>query len=153
MPCCHGFPVSFAPVFQGIQPFCTPASAGIAECFVQNFADQTGFMSDICSVLLSPPMRGRGLKSCSCHAPCRNRFVAPYAGAWIEIVCAACAFNAEVMSPPMRGRGLKYPIMAKRHPRLCVAPYAGAWIEIVTVTENVIKGYGSPPMRGRGLKS
>ena len=54
--------------------------------------------------------------------------VAPYAGAWIEIV------NKEE-----KGYGLE------------VAPYAGAWIEIITVnTEHTT--HPSLPTRERGLK-
>ena len=61
--------------------------------------------------------------------------VAPYAGAWIEIM-SAYPINRLYASHPTRVRGLK------SHLGLClfcldVAPYAGAWIEI----PERIKGY------------
>ena len=56
--------------------------------------------------------------------------VAPYAGAWIEIIQAI--YNL----------GFIY-----------VAPYAGAWIEIIIVTIMKSQETESPPTRGRGLKS
>ena len=55
--------------------------------------------------------------------------VAPYAGAWIEIIKPRLTNNL-VASHPTRVRGLKFTPR-----RICsffafVAPYAGAWIEI-----------------------
>ena len=56
---------------------------------------------------VSPPMRGRGLKYQSQILGGFELVVAPYAGAWIEIVCNPATRSATE-----------------------VAPYAGAWIEI-----------------------
>ena len=56
-------------------------------------------------------------------------WVAPLAGAWIEII--AFATDAEtVMSLPSRERGLKFFLTIKRYTSIIVAPLAGAWIEI-----------------------
>ena len=56
----------------------------------------------------SLPSRERGLKSLLIEAKCQNLFVAPLAGAWIEIPPDS---NTAIMS--------------------YVAPLAGAWIEIL----------------------
>ena len=55
--------------------------------------------------------------------------VAPYTGAWIEIVKGFVKLSP-ILSPPIRGRGLKY---------LC---------QCTAIPSNL-----SPPIRGRGLKS
>ena len=55
--------------------------------------------------------------------------VAPYAGAWIEILAKASKTYA-----------------------ILVAPYAGAWIEIVANIVAVIASVVSLPTRERGLK-
>ena len=55
--------------------------------------------------------------------------VAPFAGAWIEIVSVLLA---STLSPslPSRERGLKLNTLVDRIARTVVAPFAGAWIEI-----------------------
>jgi hypothetical protein len=57
-------------------------------------------------------------------------YVAPYAGAWIEIDLVPASVGAENTSHPTRVRGLKY-AMADVLTDRKVAPYAGAWIEMV----------------------
>ena len=61
----------------------------------------------ICEILLSLPSRERGLKFGDTHSQRKADGVAPFAGAWIEIV------HLYGWSPD--------------HP---VAPFAGAWIEM-----------------------
>ena len=55
--------------------------------------------------------------------------VAPFAGAWIEITADWEAIGAN-MSLPSRERGLKLHGCHTSVPRQLVAPFAGAWIEI-----------------------
>ena len=72
----------------------------------------------------------RGLKCELTHARGCNVSVAPYAGAWIEIVvCRLCTIQC------------------------FVAPYAGAWIEMYSSPVMVLKASASHPTRVRGLKS
>ena len=59
--------------------------------------------------------------------------VAPYAGAWIEILFDMHLHNQTPPSLPTRERGLKF---IKQIPAVHlnpVAPYAGAWIEIALI--------------------
>ena len=77
----------------------------------------------------SLPSRERGLKSFTLISRLHYRFVAPFAGAWIEI--------------------------PSTHPEIAVdlvAPFAGAWIEIAVRTHYTVKVYASLPSRERGLK-
>ena len=76
--------------------------------------------------------------------------VAPYAGAWIEIVCGMCGRKI-ARSLPTRERGLKF-CKEETIPKSGVAPYAGAWIEIPEEGINHLDG-ASLPTRERGLKS
>ena len=55
--------------------------------------------------------------------------VAPFAGAWIEIL-AKGALRVGKESLPSRERGLKYALPVPLLDREKVAPFAGAWIEI-----------------------
>ena len=55
--------------------------------------------------------------------------VAPFAGAWIEIV-SWLAIKFEAMSLPSRERGLKCYMASVVPVDALVAPFAGAWIEI-----------------------
>ena len=58
-----------------------------------------------------------------------NCNVAPLAGAWIEMTPIFCMFG-ETLSLPLRERGLKF-ARQLLPARMCfVAPLAGAWIEI-----------------------
>ena len=78
-------------------------------------------------------------------------YVAPFAGAWIEIICVLYMDGIYDVAPfagawiemrkdartgvagrslPSRERGLKCPYRKKFFPTPAVAPFAGAWIEI-----------------------
>ncbi len=102
-------------------------------------------------MVLSLPTRERGLKFLLRFFDFRAGYVAPYAGAWIEIVCSnlLCLLPRvapyagawieirkkkclpwEYRSLPTRERGLKYPHRLSAIYNLRVAPYAGAWIEM-----------------------
>ena len=59
-------------------------------------------------------------------------FVAPCAGAWIEIRSLR-NLRQDKMSLPVRERGLKYCGIQHEFYNMAVAPCAGAWIEINTV--------------------
>ena len=61
-------------------------------------------------------------------------YVAPLAGAWIEI-CSDVGTPSCVMSLPSRERGLKYTSKIAASGRFRVAPLAGAWIEITCDTD------------------
>ena len=56
----------------------------------------------------SLPMRERGLKSKQTQGFSINFYVAPHAGAWIEIIFSAGIYPLPKESLPMRERGLKY---------------------------------------------
>ena len=60
-----------------------------------------------------------------------NVYVAPFAGAWIEILETDFAKPLQQMSLPSRERGLKFCRYHILMPAILVAPFAGAWIEIV----------------------
>ena len=80
-----------------------------------------------------------------------STLVAPYTGAWIEIVyCVHCVKTME--SLPTRERGLKSPRLRRMDRMLTVAPYTGAWIEICYQLLQSIKIAASLPTRERGLK-
>ena len=61
--------------------------------------------------------------------PQHPKYVAPLAGAWIEILERAM-FNWSLKSLPSRERGLKFSIAIISYFCGKVAPLAGAWIEI-----------------------
>ncbi len=56
--------------------------------------------------------------------------VAPFAGAWIEISVSTSADAVSEESLPSRERGLKFYYDWRKTSRNQVAPFAGAWIEI-----------------------
>ena len=60
--------------------------------------------------------------------------VAPFAGAWIEIVIGLVIKRDLVQSLPSRERGLKCAGMSGKCWKHSVAPFAGAWIEICGYT-------------------
>ena len=76
--------------------------------------------------------------------------VAPYAGAWIEIFPHAGP-RRFLPSLPTRERGLKFVCVHQHIHIYLVAPYAGAWIEIRQTFHNS-HGFESLPTRERGLK-
>ena len=57
--------------------------------------------------MLSLPSRERGLKSCLAVRVNSQKFVAPFAGAWIEISYNHVKQKRLVKSLPSRERGLK----------------------------------------------
>ena len=59
-----------------------------------------------------------------------DKRVAPFVGAWIEILCT-CYTKLKQPSLPLWERGLKYPSHHCSHVHDIVAPFVGAWIEIV----------------------
>ena len=65
----------------------------------------------------------------------KNVFVAPLAGAWIEILSDALFCQIQQTSLLSRERGLKYIYIKSEYSRILVAPLAGAWIEILTMQE------------------
>ena len=60
-----------------------------------------------CIILLSLPSRERGLKLSILISEQQRCFVAPFAGAWIEIEIESFEAAAAIMSLPSRERGLK----------------------------------------------
>ena len=79
--------------------------------------------------ILSLPSRERGLKSQRDHLYTFYCIVAPFAGAWIEILNSLVKFGS-----------------------LPVAPFAGAWIEISDIFLILSALVVSLPSRERGLK-
>ena len=79
-------------------------------------------------------------------------FVAPFAGAWVEIDMACEDKHYANKSLPSRERGLKYLRLVLNIKPHCVAPFAGAWVEIDT-SDATAAVAESLPSRERGLKS
>ena len=99
----------------------------------------------------------------------RKPFVAPFAGAWIEIILFRCRQILVITSLPSRERGLKFERSGKARNygrslpsrerglklekygidlnRSDVAPFAGAWIEIV-LSKNFEKAIIRRSLRG-----
>ena len=61
--------------------------------------------------------------------------VAPFAGAWIEMIISKL-LSSSVRSLPSRERGLKYRSLDCIDAGFVVAPFAGAWIEIPDQVED-----------------
>ena len=121
----------------------------------------------------SLPSRERGLKSCN-HLPCYGRrAVAPFAGAWIEMltgkiwstwICVAPFAGAWIeiqnlsrhrgraMSLPSRERGLKYQRKEDKLWTVYVAPFAGAWIEICFLLSERTKVHIVAPFAGAWIE-
>ena len=78
--------------------------------------------------------------------------VAPFAGAWIEIYSSRVLTNTH-LSLPSRERGLKYRLGQEAFESQIVAPFAGAWIEIKSPASFGNPHRASLPSRKRGLKS
>ena len=104
--------------------------------------------------ILSLPSRERGLKCFCVNVVAEIRYVAPLAGAWIEIRTNSTKNSKSPSLPsrerglklndiislilqfsslPSRERGLKCRFLLTSHKSLWVAPLAGAWIEISTL--------------------
>ena len=60
----------------------------------------------------------------------RQYLVAPFTGAWIEIVTCYYYYLNNIASHPSRVRGLKFPASSMSNIKMTVAPFTGAWIEI-----------------------
>ena len=102
---------------------------------------------------LSLPSRERGLKSSPGKLLVLDGKVAPFAGAWIEIVRHANCYHIFIVAPfagawieifavfvqalhtlvaPFAGAWIEMPFLTIYLRSDLVAPFAGAWIEIVT---------------------
>ena len=81
-----------------------------------------------------------------------QKAVAPFAGAWIEISRGFPQSDPRCLSLPSRERGLKFIKKIFAMNKESVAPFAGAWIEILYPSVMHSKS-GSLPSRERGLKS
>ena len=81
----------------------------------------------------------------------KTQNVAPLAGAWIEMSVPSCIVLG-LLSLPSRERGLKFACHAVNFCAWLVAPLAGAWIEIYTIWTTFLSGNRSLPSRERGLK-
>ena len=101
----------------------------------------------------SHPTRVRGLKSSVSAVFPSGLVVAPYAGAWIEIVLAASIGAENTRVAPYAGAWIEIVLAASiGAENTRVAPYAGAWIEIVHEQSSAPRVL-SHPTRVRGLKS
>ena len=82
-----------------------------------------------CNYALSLPSRERGLKYELRSNPYPLRPVAPFAGAWIEILPICQAFIIQIVAP-FAGAWIEMPFRNFVAVINYVAPFAGAWIEI-----------------------
>ena len=77
--------------------------------------------------------------------------VAPFAGAWIEIVVDVRSLcGADVA--PFAGAWIEINVLSYEHYTYDVAPFAGAWIEIGGGSTSAVTASESLPSRERGLK-
>ena len=90
------------------------------------------------------------MKSTPPRIICKPAAVAPFAGAWIEILMSF-AVSTLILSLPSRERGLKSAYIEDEEIVEEVAPFAGAWIEISTLEPQHPLSV-SLPSRERGLK-
>ena len=65
-------------------------------------------------------------------------FVAPFAGAWIEIGTTAPMRRYGIVAP-FAGAWIEIYRRGRGRSDRRVAPFAGAWIEILTEVENVVR--------------
>ena len=79
--------------------------------------------------------------------------VAPFTGAWIEIVIYLARRGSPGRSHPSRVRGLKYGQRRQNPVDGPVAPFTGAWIEMMGRASTSARKSRSHPSRVRGLKS
>ena len=77
--------------------------------------------------------------------------VAPFAGAWIEIISLA-AIAVMVLVAPFAGAWIEIPKIMNSILVADVAPFAGAWIEIIEDGKINNRPLSSLPSRERGLK-
>ena len=83
-----------------------------------------------CIILLSLPSRERGLKYICSRCRCDRSSVAPFAGAWIEIINTYFR-AAKVFVAPFAGAWIEIYFTVDLLILRRVAPFAGAWIEIL----------------------
>ena len=81
-----------------------------------------------------------------------RNLVAPFTGAWIEIVIYHTTVGDNPQSHPSRVRGLKYLEHVSKTYDGHVAPFTGAWIEIQKADYLEGAAVKSHPSRVRGLK-
>ena len=102
---------------------------------------------------MSLPSRERGLKSGPSSRNLRQKNVAPFTGAWIEMLPARRLARPDTSLPsrerglkfrvrcvpvllerslPSRERGLKYQNRKNERKAIVVAPFTGAWIEMLS---------------------
>ena len=82
---------------------------------------------------MSLPSRERGLKSSGIKSTTKFAYVAPFAGAWIEMHCSRVFFPAFVVAP-FAGVWIEISVPQAEGNYIIVAPFAGAWIEIHKAT-------------------
>ena len=78
---------------------------------------------------MSLPLRERGLKFVASNKLCAQTFVAPLAGAWIEILKLVILYNHNKVAP-LAGAWIEIQNTKIIDKPIAVAPLAGAWIEI-----------------------
>ena len=91
------------------------------------------------------------MKSCSCINRVDRAFVAPLAGAWIEIKMYNIDFEGCKVAP-LAGAWIEILRVNEIFNAEHVAPLAGAWIEIAMSGIIIIPRPSSLPLRERGLK-
>ena len=99
----------------------------------------------------SLPSRERGLKWCRNVPVAGDGRVAPFAGAWIEIVVQQGMERISRVAP-FAGAWIEMSFGRKVIQDALVAPFAGAWIEMVLTAGKTITFAKSLPSRERGLK-
>ena len=82
-------------------------------------------------IISSHPLWVRGLKSRVGIGCFLAITVAPFMGAWIEIIVGLVFLVCPYLSHPLWVRGLKYLESFLSPPAKSVAPFMGAWIEIL----------------------
>ena len=108
--------------------------------------------AEVIRAIYVAPYAGAWIEIPQKSAYIRYPYVAPYAGAWIEII-SNLEMRCKGSSLPTRERGLKYGVKKEGFVVVDVAPYAGAWIEIKFISRYVYQPPTSLPTRERGLKS
>ena len=82
-----------------------------------------------CIILLSLPSRERGLKLYYSGLVDMKATVAPFAGAWIEIINLIVGMSRRTVAP-FAGAWIEILYQNGARVSVNVAPFAGAWIEI-----------------------
>ena len=123
--------------------------------------------------MLSLPSRERGLKLHKAPRTLESKMVAPFTGAWIEILTRVQRQAHNYVAPftgawieiyqkltkaqkylvaPFTGAWIEILQRAAHRQHSQVAPFTGAWIEISTKAVVVVASLRSLPSRERGLK-